>query len=69
MACQSDIALDAAFTVTSVAKEARCLTLAVAAIAVRGDGFFFKLTLLVTAFNVQGTKFIKGVPYVLSWPY
>eukprot|EP00957_Ditylum_brightwellii_P023511 1774054-Ditylum_brightwellii.AAC.1 len=65
MACQSGIALNAAFAVASIAKEARCLALAVAAIAVRGGGFFFKLTFLVTAFNVQGTELIKGVNFDL----
>eukprot|EP00957_Ditylum_brightwellii_P160279 12201742-Ditylum_brightwellii.AAC.1 len=65
MACQSDIALDAAFAVAGVAKEARCLTLAVAAIAVHGGGFFLKLALLITAFNVQVTEFVKGINFDL----
>eukprot|EP00957_Ditylum_brightwellii_P085501 6503408-Ditylum_brightwellii.AAC.1 len=60
MACQSGIDLNAAFAVASVAKETRFLASAVAAIAVRGGGFFLKLALLIAAFNVQGTELIKG---------
>ena len=67
MACQSNIALDAAFAVAvaSVAKEARCLAIAIATVAVCGGGFFLKLAFLVTAFNVQGTEFVKGVNFDL----
>eukprot|EP00957_Ditylum_brightwellii_P068281 5184439-Ditylum_brightwellii.AAC.1 len=57
MACQSHVALDAAFAIASITKQARCLALA---LAVRGGGTCFKLPFLVAALNVQRTKFVKG---------
>eukprot|EP00957_Ditylum_brightwellii_P132214 10081482-Ditylum_brightwellii.AAC.1 len=70
MACQSAIVFDIVFAVACVAKEARCLALAAAAIAVCGGGFFFNLALLVTTFSVQGMELIKGINFdLLIFPF